>query len=166
MIEATNKKTKTASPGLASIGCSNLALPPSTKRTAARGDFKRYCPGGRLEHGAAQARGDSRNPGIITQSKTGSRKWTKNRKTDAKHAHKAKRLGKDNRPSVRSQRKLAAILGIGETTVGRISKHAWIRTFKHVKATRDAETKRVRRWRLAGEILELFAGGVRTERIS
>ena len=34
-----------------------------------------------------------------------------------------------------------------------------------MKTTRDAEAKRAGRWRLAGEILQLYAGGMRTKRI-
>ena len=37
---------------------------------------------------------------------------------------------------------MAGILGIGKTAVGRILKNVGIRTFKHVKTTRDAETER------------------------
>ena len=60
---------------------------------------------------------------------------------------------------------MAEIPGISETAVGRILKNVGISTFNIVKTTRDTETKRARRGRLAGEIHRLYAGGVRTKRI-
>ena len=90
----------------------------------------------------------------------------KNRKRGAMRAKKVEKpLSKDNRPSARSQRYTPEILGIGKTTVGRILKYVSISTFRHVKTTRDMEAERAKRWRQAGEILQLYAGGMRTKRI-
>ena len=80
----------------------------------------------------------------------------KNRKTGAKRAEKVEKpLSTDSRPSVRSRRYMPEILGIGETAVGRILKNVGISTFRHVRTTRDTEAERAKRWRLAGEILQL-----------
>ena len=152
MIEASYKKARADYPGLARIGYSKLVLPPSIKRTAARKVLSQ------LKNGATSK--------DIAQSKAESRKWAKNRKTGTKNAKKVKKLlSKDNRSSVHSQRKMAEILGIGKTTVGRILKNAGISALKHVETTRDAGTKRAKRRRLAREILQLYADGMQTTRI-
>ena len=61
--------------------------------------------------------------------------------------------------------KVAEILGIGKTAVGRFLKGGGISTLRHVKTTQRAEIYWARRWRLAGENLHLYAGGVRAKRI-
>ena len=60
---------------------------------------------------------------------------------------------------------MTEILGIGEAAVGRILKNVGFSTLKHVKTMHDAETKRAKGWRLAGEIPQLYAGGMRTKSI-
>ena len=80
----------------------------------------------------------------------------KNRKTGTKRAKKVERpLSKDNRPPACSRRYMPEILGIGETAVGRILKNVGISAFRHVRTTRGAEAERAKRWRPAGDILQL-----------
>ena len=60
---------------------------------------------------------------------------------------------------------MAELLNVSQSSVGRITRKVCSKPFKMVKTTHDTETKRRKRERIAGEVLQMYAGGMRSKRI-